>query len=90
MGNPTVILTIISEKGEGIRGVLDIRLFREEDCDFAHYLMVTKVRKRQTVNKQRSRRHCIEKYRELKKLNEEENKEKYRVWVSNSFGRFGR
>jgi hypothetical protein len=45
---------------------------------------VTKVRERLAVNKQRSQRLDMERFN-LKKLNEVESKEQYRVKVSNRF-----
>jgi hypothetical protein len=40
--------------------VLDFRSFRAADCDTDHYLVVSKVRERQAVNKQRSQRFYME------------------------------
>jgi hypothetical protein len=48
------------------------------DCDTDHYLLVAKVRERLAVNKQRSHRLHMEMFN-LKKLNEVENKEKFRI-----------
>jgi hypothetical protein len=45
---------------------------------------VAKVRKRLTMNKQRLQRFHLERFN-LKKLNEVESKEQYRVEVSNRF-----
>jgi hypothetical protein len=45
---------------------------------------VAKVRERLTVNKQRSYRFYVERFN-LKKLNEVEDKEQFRVEVSNKF-----
>jgi hypothetical protein len=47
-------------------------------------MVVAKVRERLAVNKQRSQRFHMERFN-LKKLNEVESKEQYRVQVSNSF-----
>jgi hypothetical protein len=42
--------------------VLDVRSFRAADCDSDHYLVVTKVKKRLAVNKQRSQRFHMERF----------------------------
>jgi hypothetical protein len=68
---------------------LDVRSFRAADCDRDHYLLVAKVRERLAVNKQRSQRFNVERFN-LKKLNEVEGKEQFRVEVSNRFCSFGR
>jgi hypothetical protein len=47
-------------------------------------MVVAKIRERLAVNKQRSHRFRMEMFN-LKKLNEEEGKEKYRDEVSNRF-----
>jgi hypothetical protein len=57
---------------------LDVPSFRAADCDADHYLVVAKVSERLAVNKQRSQRFHTERFN-LKKLNEVEGKEKYRV-----------
>jgi hypothetical protein len=49
---------------------------------------VTEVRERLSVNKQLSQRVIMERYN-LKKLNDVEGKDQFRVEVSNRFGRFG-
>jgi hypothetical protein len=64
--------------------VVDVRLLRAADFDSDHYLVVAKVRKRLTVNKQRSQRFHMERFN-LKKLNEVEGKEQFLVEVSNKF-----
>jgi hypothetical protein len=60
--------------------VLDVRLFRAADCDTEDSMVVRKVREKLAVNKQRSHRFHMERFK-LKKLNEVEGKEKYCVEV---------
>jgi hypothetical protein len=64
--------------------VLDVRSFRSADCDSDNYLVVAKARERLAVNKQISRRFNIDRFN-LKKLNDVEGKEQFRVEVSNRF-----
>jgi hypothetical protein len=64
--------------------VLDVRLFGSADCDIHQYLVVAKVKGRLEVNKQRSHRFRVEWF-SLKKLNQVEGKEQFRVEVSNRF-----
>jgi hypothetical protein len=60
--------------------VLDVGSFRAADCDSVHYLVVAKVRERLAVNQQRSHRFHTERFH-LKKLNEVEGKEQFRVTI---------
>jgi hypothetical protein len=63
---------------------LDVRSFRAADCDNDHYLVVAKVRERLAVSKQTAYIVHMERFN-LKKLNEAEGKEQYRIEISNSF-----
>jgi hypothetical protein len=64
--------------------VLDVQSFRVADCDTDHCLVVVKVGGRLAVNKQRSQRFDMERFN-LKKLNDVEGKEQFRVEVANRF-----
>ncbi|PNF26840.1 hypothetical protein B7P43_G17388 [Cryptotermes secundus] len=58
--------------------ILDVRSFRAADCDTDHCLVVAKVRERLAASKQTTHRVHMERF-SLKKLNEAEGKEQYRV-----------
>jgi hypothetical protein len=60
--------------------VLDVRSFRAADCDSDYYLVVAKVRERLAVNEQRSQRSHMKRFN-LKKINEVEGKQQFRVEV---------
>jgi hypothetical protein len=64
--------------------ILDVQSLRATDCDTDHYLVVVKIRERLAVNKQGSHKFHMKRF-SLKKLNDVEGKEKYRVEVSNRF-----
>jgi hypothetical protein len=64
--------------------ILDVRSFRAAECDTEHYLVVARVRERLTVSKRRTHRVHIEGLN-LKKFNDVEGKEQYRVEISNRF-----
>jgi hypothetical protein len=61
----------------------DIESFRAADCVTDHYLVVAEVMERLAVYKQRSHRFYVERF-SLRKLNEIEAKEQYRVEVLNT------
>jgi hypothetical protein len=56
----------------------------EQTCDTDHSLVGAKVSVRLAVSKQATRRFYLDRFK-LKKLNEVEGKEQYRVEISNSF-----
>jgi hypothetical protein len=58
--------------------LLDVRSSRAADCDTDHYLVVAEVRERLAVSKQTTSFS-------LKKLNEAEGREQYRIKVPNRF-----
>jgi hypothetical protein len=60
--------------------ILDVRSFRVADCDADYYLVEAKVRERLAVSKQTTHTVHIESFN-LKKLNEVEGKEQYRVKI---------
>jgi hypothetical protein len=64
--------------------ILDIRSYRAADCDTDHYLVVENVREKLAMNKQRSHRFHMERFN-LKKLDEVQGKEQYRVEISYRF-----
>jgi hypothetical protein len=80
MGKPTIMLGI----GEEIRVNFMFDHSGKADCGTDHNLVVAKVRKRLTVNKQRSHRFHIERFN-LMTLNEVEGKGQCRIKVSNRF-----
>jgi hypothetical protein len=64
--------------------ILDVRSFREADCDTDHYLVVVKVRERLAVSKRAAQKVDIERFN-VKKLNEVDVKEQYHVTIRNKF-----
>jgi hypothetical protein len=64
--------------------MLGIQSFRAADCDTDHYLVVSKVRERPAVSKQTTQSFHMERL-SLKKLNEVEGKEQYRIEISYRF-----
>jgi hypothetical protein len=64
--------------------ILDVRSFREADCDSDHYLVVAKVRERLPVSKRMVKKMDVERFN-LKQLNEEEVKEKFQDTIKNKF-----
>jgi hypothetical protein len=70
--------------GRRFSSILAVRSFRTADCDTDHYLMTAKVRERLAVSKQTTHRIHMEGFN-LKKLNEIEGKEQYRVEISSRF-----
>jgi hypothetical protein len=64
--------------------ILDVRSFRAADCDSDHILVVAKFSERLAVSKQTTHRVHMEMFN-LKKLNEVESNEQYRIETSNRF-----
>jgi hypothetical protein len=64
--------------------ILGDRMFKVADCDIDHYLVVAKIRERLAVSKQTTHGVHME-ILILKKLNEVEVEEQYRVEISNRF-----
>jgi hypothetical protein len=64
--------------------VLDVRSFREADCDADQHMVVSTFRERPEMSKHTTHRVHMERLN-LKKLNEADGKEQYRVEISNRF-----
>jgi hypothetical protein len=64
--------------------VLDARSLRGVDCDIDHYLLVAEVMERLAVSKQTMQKFDMERF-SLKKFDEVEGKEQYKVEISNRF-----
>jgi hypothetical protein len=64
--------------------ILDVRSFRAADCDTDHYLVAAKVKDRLAVSNKTTHTFHTERF-SLKKLNEVEGKEQYRVEISKRF-----
>jgi hypothetical protein len=65
-------------------GILDVRSFREADCDSDYYLVVAKVRERLAVSKRMVKKMDMERFN-INQLNEEEVKEQHQVTIKNKF-----
>jgi hypothetical protein len=64
--------------------ILGVRSFRGADCDTDHYLVVAEVRERLAVSKRAAQKVDTERFN-VKKLNEGNIKEQYRVTIRNKF-----
>jgi hypothetical protein len=62
--------------------IINVRSFRAADCDTDHYLVVAKFKERLAVSKQTTHRVHMERSN-LKKLYYVEDKEQYRIEISN-------
>ena len=63
---------------------LDVRSFKEADCDTYHHLGVAKLRVRLAVSKQAAQKNDGERLN-LRKLNELEVRKQYQIKISNKF-----
>ena len=64
--------------------VLDVRSFREDDCDTDHYLVIVKVRERLAEFIQASQRLDRQRFN-LRRLNEPEVREQYQIEITNRY-----
>jgi hypothetical protein len=64
--------------------ILHVQSFRGADCITDHYLVVAKLRERISVSNQARQKFDLERFY-LKKLDDLEVKEKYKVEISNRF-----
>jgi hypothetical protein len=71
--NPHQIDLILADRRRH-SNVLDVRSYREADCDGDYYLEVANVKERLAVNKHRSQTFHMERF-DFKKLNNVEGKE---------------
>jgi hypothetical protein len=65
-------------------GILDVLSFRAADSDTDNYLVVPKARETLAVSKQSTHKVYMERFN-LKKLNEVESNEQYRIKILNRF-----
>jgi hypothetical protein len=64
--------------------ILDVRMFRQSDCDSGHYLVAAKFRERLATSKRRVNKMDMDRFN-LKNLKEGEVKEAYKVTIKRDF-----